>query len=160
MKREGRFTCVDLFCAFFSLALLHRHHSHHHRTNTDGIGETYVANQQIGCVSESERCEWLFLFFFTSLLFLPRYTYPPLSTYHRSYPANHVTPTIHPVLRYDHHVQPLPHLHQTLDSPTIQATLPAKRLQTRRASRHGRRRDLCAVEIFLSRVYLCSCRSL
>lgn len=69
MKREERFTCVDLFCAFFSLALLHRHHSHHHRTNTDGIGETYVANQQIGCVSESERCERTFLFFFTSLHF-------------------------------------------------------------------------------------------
>lgn len=77
MKREERFTCVDLFCAFFSLALLHRHHSHHHRTNTDGIGETYVANQQIGCVSESERCERIFLFSFTSLLSLPRYTYPP-----------------------------------------------------------------------------------
>lgn len=76
MKREERFTCVDLFCAFFSLALLHRHHSHHHRTNTDGIGETYVANQQIGCVSESERCERIFLFFHFTFIFTPIYIPP------------------------------------------------------------------------------------
>lgn len=76
MKREERFTCVDLFCAFCSLALLHRHHSHHHRTNTDGIGETYVANQQIGCVSESERCERTFLFSSLHFFFTPIYIPP------------------------------------------------------------------------------------
>lgn len=93
MKREERFTCVDLFCAFWSLALLHRHHSHHHRTNADGIGETYVANQQIGCVSESERCERIFLFFhFTSLHFTsvltPTHTTSSPSPYQRYSPAD------------------------------------------------------------------------